>query len=864
MNEYVAQDKTRRIIYSDGDQEDLSLKEIRTSVYSYKRHIAVTNKLLKRESNQNKSSSARNTLKKSDVSSDSLLRITPKRLTVIDVTSGRSSSITQKKPTITNVTSGRSLSITSDKPTLTGGKSMTRINISLKRKRSRGIEEGPAAEVKDTRKESDNMQKATKIDDSKSAHASSHDDEVVILEEKKTHSPSFEALRQDILARRKKKKCEFKKSKPDEEGGMMGVRKSSRKRIAKRKYSPSKGDREREEIKTKAACQIFSPKSKSDYTVDLATTSRGIARGGSSAMATIHIDLTIGRKKKVINRNAMVVLDNTDASTASSSGDQTGALENKRTPDIVENQCGKMRQPTVEFETSNTKESISNDIIEQPASKKNYQKAVPQILKPSSSRERSPISRVNLIGTGSISSGLEDKTDIPTCEKSRTNVGKKGQNLTPPIDKTNGTSITEQNFQIDASASISGLEEMSTSNKATDEDDDENSTPPIDKFAVASESFNADSSASISGLEEMSTSNKPTTEDEDDDENSTPPIDTFAVASESFNADSSISGLEEKVGMSTSGTSAIEDEDDNENSTPMTDKVAGTSEILELEPSVSISRLEEKAGMSNSEKPAIEDEDEDNENSIPLIDTSSWKSTILELGTSEILQVDTSATVATPLRTTNQVSPLFGAMTKVIADTLSSAGSRLAALAPIVSRTRKQEGKSTLEDDCPSLPPDIATEDKSVDSIASKKTQAQIKHTRQETSACCDKDSETMPRDALLLNEPKSPTSESSSTTNDIIIINAEKARSQNERVNLRVESSQGRILSERNKNKELSQDNSENQEADTCIRRSNRNRAGTDNNGTSNFGDVGFIFSKYFPGHGVFRGMVVEIISGV
>ena len=811
-------------MYSDGDQEDLSLKEIRTSVYSYKRHIAVTNKLLKRESNQNKSSSARNTFKKSDVSSDSSLRITPKRLTVTDVTSGRSLSITQKKPTITNVTSGRSFSITSDKPTITGGKSMTRINISLKRKRSRGIEEGPAAEVKDTRKDSDNMQKATKIDDSKSAHASNHDDEVVILEEKKTHSPSFEALRQDILARRKKKKCEFKKSKPDEEGGMMGVRKSSRKRIAKRKYSPpSKGDREREEIKTKAACQIFSPKSKSDYTIDLATTSRGIARGGGSAMATIHIDLTIGRKKKVTNRNAMVVLDDTDASTASSSGDKTGALENKRTPDIVENQSGKMSQPTVEFETSNTKESISNDIIEQPASKKNYQKAVPQILKPSSSRERSPISRVHLIGTGSISSGLEDKTDIPTCEKPRTNVGKKGQNLTPPIDKTNGTSITEQNFQIDSSASISGLEETSTSNKPTteDEDDDENSTPPIDKFAVASESFNADSSASISGLEE-------------------------------------------KAGMSTSGTSAIEDEDDNENSTPMTDKVAGTSEILELEPSVSISRLEEKAGMSNSEKPAIEDEDEDNENSIPLIDTSSWKSTILELGTSEILQVDTSATVATPLRATNQVSPLFGAMTKVIADTLSSAGSRLAALAPIVSRTRKQEGKTTLEDDCPSLPPDIATEDKSVDSIASKKTQALIKHTRQETSACCNKDSETMPRDALLLNEPKSPTSESSSTTNDIVIIDAEKARSQNERVTLRVESSQGQILSDLNKNKELSQDNSENQEADTCIRRSNRNRAGTDNNGTSNFGDVGFIFSKYFPGHGVFRGMVVEIISGV
>lgn len=47
-------------------------------------------------------------------------------------------------------------------------------------------------------------------------------------------------------------------------------------------------------------------------------------------------------------------------------------------------------------------------------------------------------------------------------------------------------------------------------------------------------------------------------------------------------------------------------------------------------------------------------------------------------------------------------------------------------------------------------------------------------------------------------------------------------------------------------------------------IRRSNRNRVAMSSCEESKFGEIGFIFSKYFPGHGFFRGMVVEIVKGM
>ena len=46
-------------------------------------------------------------------------------------------------------------------------------------------------------------------------------------------------------------------------------------------------------------------------------------------------------------------------------------------------------------------------------------------------------------------------------------------------------------------------------------------------------------------------------------------------------------------------------------------------------------------------------------------------------------------------------------------------------------------------------------------------------------------------------------------------------------------------------------------------IRRSNRNRSAVASGEESQFGEVGFQYSKYFPGHGVYRGMVIEIVPG-
>jgi len=47
-----------------------------------------------------------------------------------------------------------------------------------------------------------------------------------------------------------------------------------------------------------------------------------------------------------------------------------------------------------------------------------------------------------------------------------------------------------------------------------------------------------------------------------------------------------------------------------------------------------------------------------------------------------------------------------------------------------------------------------------------------------------------------------------------------------------------------------------------TSARRSRRNSDGQ-NEGNLKFGGVGFMFSKYFPGFGTFRGMVVELVPG-